>query len=342
MSSTLEEIASKYSKVPSNPNYSRLVQCLKERRADLLARSDVNALWIDYKTTGGCETDTLVLKFAVTKKKPAHELKPEEILPKEVDGFLTDVVEGKASRPQFEDFQEDEVSFDFLFKKYVPYMFLVLQIAALTVKPPTTLRGGQSIGPKTVQSTGTIAYFFRDGNSALGVATSGHVLRKNTYAISPSLVHQGTANDVIGKAMIKVAPPTSNRTEGVFVPFQNGGAPSSFSLVDGTVVGSTGTAKQGDMVKYYGADTGGFVNGVVKDVNWSGKVGSDQFVDQIYVTETQSKPGDSGSLLVDSTGNIGLGVLLAGDYDSSGAVIGSIHNHISTFCTDMGITFATS
>ena len=116
MSSTLEEIASKYSKIPSNPNYSRLVQCLKERRADLLARSDVNALWIDYKTTGGCETDTLVLKFAVTKKKPAHELKPEQILPKEVDGFLTDVVEGKALCPPIEeDFQEDQVSFDFLF-----------------------------------------------------------------------------------------------------------------------------------------------------------------------------------------------------------------------------------
>lgn len=325
MSSTLEEIASKYSKVPSNPNYSRLVQCLKERRADLLARSDVNALWIDYKTTGGCETDTLVLKFAVAKKKPANELKPEQILPKEIDGFLTDVVERKASRPQIEeDFQEDQVD------------------AALAVKPPTTLRGGQSIGPRTVPSTGTIAYFFRDGNSALGVATSGHVLKKNTYAISPSLTHQGTANDVIGKAVIKVAPPTSNRTEGVFVPFQDGGAPSSFSLVDGTVVGSTGTAKQGDMVKYYGAETGGFVNGVVKDVNWSGKVGRDQFVDQIYVTETQSKPGDSGSLLIKSTGNIGLGVLLAGDYNSSGAVIGSIHNHISTFCTDMGITFATS
>ena len=117
MSSTLEEIASKYSKVPSNPNYSRLVQCLKERRADLLARSDVNALWIDYKTTGGCETDTLVLKFAVTKKKPAHELlKPEQILPKEIDGFLTDVVEGKALCPPIEeDFQEDQVNFDFLF-----------------------------------------------------------------------------------------------------------------------------------------------------------------------------------------------------------------------------------
>ena len=129
MSSTLEEIASKYSKVPSNPNYSRLVQCLKERRADLLARSDVNALWIDYKTAGGCETDTLVLKFAVTKKKPAHELKPEEILPKEIDGFLTDVVERKASRPQIEeDFQEDQVvSFDFLFiNMYHTVMFLVL------------------------------------------------------------------------------------------------------------------------------------------------------------------------------------------------------------------------
>ena len=61
-----------------------------------LFRSNVTAVDVNYKKINQKETDQLCLVIWVRNKKPLNEIAAEEILPREIDGFPVDVVEGEA------------------------------------------------------------------------------------------------------------------------------------------------------------------------------------------------------------------------------------------------------
>jgi hypothetical protein len=63
---------------------------------DLLNRQNVNAVDIGYKEIKGKKIDKLCLKIWVREKKPESELSPNEIVPKEIEGYVTDVIENEA------------------------------------------------------------------------------------------------------------------------------------------------------------------------------------------------------------------------------------------------------
>lgn len=66
----------------------------KERvELDLLARPDVTGVDINYKTTKGRMTDRMAIVVSVKKKKSKSSLKADELIPKEIDGIPTDVIE---------------------------------------------------------------------------------------------------------------------------------------------------------------------------------------------------------------------------------------------------------
>jgi hypothetical protein len=52
---------------------------------------NVTSVGLGYKYVGGIRTDRIALVIAVTKKRPARELKATEFLPGEIDGIPTDV-----------------------------------------------------------------------------------------------------------------------------------------------------------------------------------------------------------------------------------------------------------
>ena len=98
MTQDLQELSNKYSKIPNHPDYHGLIQCLKENRDWLLQRPDVNAVSIGYKTINGVETEQLVLVIKVGKKRLENQLTQDELLPKEINGYETDITEGYARR----------------------------------------------------------------------------------------------------------------------------------------------------------------------------------------------------------------------------------------------------
>lgn len=70
------------------------VRRIKERyEAELLRKPGVVGCAIGYKQVGGQKTDELSIICYVVKKKPKRALRKEEIIPKELEGVPTDVVE---------------------------------------------------------------------------------------------------------------------------------------------------------------------------------------------------------------------------------------------------------
>ena len=61
----------------------------------LLNHPDITAVDVDHKTVGGEQTDQLSLVIWVKKKLPEEEVPEERRLPREIEGFQTDVIEGE-------------------------------------------------------------------------------------------------------------------------------------------------------------------------------------------------------------------------------------------------------
>ena len=203
----------------------------------------------------------------------------------------------------------------------------------------TTLTGGDSIGPRTGETTGTLGYFFKNSSNLRGVITSAHVVpKKGNIMVVPSVPHGGDPQkDNIGKANIKVI---TQHTDGAFVQLDDQTTSFTYKLKNGVIVSGVDQAKLKDKVMFYGAETGGVVSGEVVALHWSGKFPSGYtFVDQIQIATTKGIAGDSGSLLVRTSDNKALGVLMATLMDpATKNVTGSVHNNILYFQKDLGIT----
>ena len=69
---------------------------LQQRHVEwLLNHPDVTAVDVDHKTVGGEQIDQLSLVIWVKKKLPEEEVPEERRLPREIEGFQTDVIEGE-------------------------------------------------------------------------------------------------------------------------------------------------------------------------------------------------------------------------------------------------------
>lgn len=309
-----------------DPTYPKLKEILVAKRDDLLRMPSVNAICISYKRVNEKWTKELGITFHVSKKKKESELSAEEVLPKQLQGFPTDVIELEVVEPKGFQMKDDGLE----------DAQLVTTDSEVS-KNVSTLRGGDSIGPRTGQTTGTLGYFFKDSKNQRGVITSAHVVpKKGNIMISPSVAHGGNPNtDVIGKNTIKVI---TQHTDGAFVQLDDQTTSITYALKDGTTVPGYASASLNDNVYYWGAESGK-VNGVVTGLNWSGTFPSGyKFVDQIQIKST-GQGGDSGSLLVRASDNKALGVLMATLRDpSTGVIDGTVHNPINYFQSDLGIT----
>src|SRR5687767_11201798 len=67
---------------------------IKDRAAErLLTIPHVNAVGIGGRNKGGKPTGTIAIKVFVTRKKPAADVPPEELIPESIEGVPTDVVQ---------------------------------------------------------------------------------------------------------------------------------------------------------------------------------------------------------------------------------------------------------
>jgi len=82
--------------VTSNDDLHAKLVDLQRRHVDwLLDHPDVTAVDVNHKTVGGERTDQLSLVIWVKKKLPEEEVPHERRLPREIEGFQTDVIEGE-------------------------------------------------------------------------------------------------------------------------------------------------------------------------------------------------------------------------------------------------------
>ena len=74
--------------------HAKLLDLQRRHVERLLDHPDVTAVDVNHKTVGGERTDQLSLVIWVKKKLPEEEVPRERRLPRDIEGFQTDVIEG--------------------------------------------------------------------------------------------------------------------------------------------------------------------------------------------------------------------------------------------------------
>lgn len=60
---------------------------------ELMSKANVVGVGVGYRTRGGERTDEVALVVMVSQKLPREKLKPEDVLPREIEGIRVDVQE---------------------------------------------------------------------------------------------------------------------------------------------------------------------------------------------------------------------------------------------------------
>lgn len=288
----------------------------------------VTGIDVGYKVVGGVQTDEVSIRVHVEQKRATV---PEgQAVPGEIDGVVTDVLE-RRYEPQVA--RED----------------VTVSMQADTTHYPT-LQGGMSIGPsRTIGGyihAGTLGAVVVDNVSGQHSAlTNFHVAcvdstwQVGDRQVQPSRIDTGNPpGDEFGaivRAMI-----TSN-VDGGLLSIDSGRANSAQIIDIGTVHG-TKVATLGMAVRKRGRTTlltYGSVDGVSASVNvdYGNGIGVKTLTNQISITtDTTRNPlfsdhGDSGSVIVDGTGDV-VGLLFAGSGTST------VANPIAAVLSELNIS----
>ncbi|MDI6870459.1 MAG: hypothetical protein QME79_03700 [Bacillota bacterium] len=297
----------------------KLARIAEERREELFALPNVVGVAVGYKRRGGAVTDQPSVVVLVRKKVPLAQLAPDEVIPSEVEGVPTDVVE-----------VGDLKALEALPEEPDP------EAHRRKLRPA---RPGISIGHfrVTAGTLGAVVYDRESGEPL--ILSNNHVLansqtpRGRRAAIGdpvyqPGPYDGGTAADTLATlhryvplrfptrrpaAASRSAAPALNQVDAAVA------RPLSPELLRPEILGLgqlTGTAAaELEMPVRKSGRTTGCTNGKVTALHATLRVGYGEgrtatFVDQI-VLEPMSQGGDSGSLVIDAAGRA-VGLLFAG------------------------------
>ncbi len=329
------------------------IRRIKEKHEpSIMARKNVVGLGVGYKETKGVKTDRMALVVMVTKKVSAQELKKGDLIPAEVEGVITDVIE-------------------------------VGEIIALQTRTDRwrPAPGGVSIGHYKI-TAGTLGVLVRDvETNEILILSNNHVMANSNDAtqgdpiLQPGPHDGGTvAEDTIANLVrfvpiqFESEPPPSpcpfsqaaagianffarlvgskhrllsvviqqaNQVDGALAKPVSPDVVSNEILEIGSVTEDT-EAELGMEVKKSGRTTG-LTTGTIQLLNASVRVGYGGgkialFTNQILTTN-MSKGGDSGSLLVNGGGNKAVGLLFAGSDQVT------IHNPIGSVKDALKVRF---
>ena len=311
--------------------------------ARALAAVNVHAVGIGQKEVGGKPVKQRCVRFYVIQKLPESLLDPASLLPHEVEGIPTDVIE---SPPAF-------------------------------VTPATRARARRPVGARGARGAGgarrapddcTEHRRSRRRPLVAGISTAHHEVTAGTlscfcrsrrpgdpsdqvYVLSNNHVFADVNRGQPGDALYQPGPvdggAAADRIADLrrFVPIKLGGAEAN--RVDGAIgalvrgvefenavctIGATARAtraREGDRVRKHGRTTG-LTEGVVTDESYDARVGMDHanpgvfalFENQMRIQRASDSPafglgGDSGSLVVAKEGGAAVGLYFAGPGDGS-------------------------
>lgn len=308
---------------------AEVMRVKEKHKKKLLTKSNVIGVGTGYKSRNGRRGELCVVAL-VSQKVPRAGLDEEDLVPREIDGVSTDV----------------------------------LQVGNIRVHPARTDRwrpalGGVSIGHVDV-TAGTIGVVVRDRASGKRlILSNNHVLANSNKAeigdsiLQPGRADGGTIADDVFATLLRACPiaftsgPPTCRWASAYAAFGNAVArltgskhrveaawsdPQAVNRVDAAVaqplhdqdvldeiyeigaIKGTMSAELGMNVRKSGRTTG-LTTGqiIVLDATIKVQYGAQtaQFEDQI-VSTAMSQPGDSGSLLVAGEALLAVGLLFAG------------------------------
>ena len=285
------------------------IQAKSGAENELLKIPGVNAVDVGYKYVNGQRTNEISIRVHVSKKRKTVDKK--DMIPAEINGIKTDVIEGT--------YEAQIVSH----KK-----ILNVDAQADTVKY-RPLKGGISIGPdRSVGGyiyAGTLGCLVTDNTNGHTVMLSNfHVMCiDNTWHAGdqidqPSLIDTGTSADGAGTLIRAVL---SAHVDGAIAGIDSGIGTQASVVSIGNVAG-TAAAVLGAAVRKrgrttlltYGSIDG--LNGSV-NVNYGAGIGTRILTNQIFIAaDTAHNPlfsdhGDSGSVIMNSSNQV-VGLLFAG------------------------------
>jgi hypothetical protein len=153
-------------------------RAIKDRAAPQLFKiPGVNVVGIGGREKDGLPTGERVIKVFVTKKKPAAELAPAEVIPRVFEGVMIDVVEGGPLR------RSSDVGGAPESRSTFP-----------DINPYDPLRGGVSVAIEGQNGLGTLGCFLWDRNdsTAIYALTNHHVVAANgKLSRSRRVLHPG-------------------------------------------------------------------------------------------------------------------------------------------------------
>ena len=310
-------------KMDSSDDYLRtkLVD-LQHRHVDwLLDHPDVTAVDVNHKTVGGEQTDQLSLVIWVKQKLPEEEVAKNRRLPREIEGFQTDVVEGE----------------------------IQLVSGTCTCRPSLgDLRGGHCIKIKNSNSqVGTLGYFtVRTSNASdIGILSNCHVTGEIGNRIATnnrrltSTGGTGTAPSVQHYAAEVTVAECDATVDASHLTLCTD--PPTFMLKDGTVVEGTETASLGGSARFCGCASGCVDSGTITSIDFCTNVectgcnsGSFTRCNQILFTPAP-QDCDSGSLLINPGTNNAIGLVYAAANSTHG-----VATPIADVLTALGVDLA--
>jgi hypothetical protein len=323
----------------------------KEKAEDrLLAMPGVTGVDIGPKVTKGLPTKHMAIVVYVKKKKPLSQLTPSEVVPKEIDGVPTDVV-------------EEEIV---LHAAGAAMLEITPQVDASKY---TTLEGGISMGPcRAVYLTppdvptagyyifvGTLGVIVKDRSTGAAMAlTNFHVACvDSTWSVGdtqcqPGRVDGGTCPaDKFGGIARAVL---SQHVDGSVITIDSGKA-YDCSIVDVGDVKGSAAASVGMAVRKRGRTTE-LTYGTVSSVDYSTSIdygdglGVHTLKNQIRVTVDTSQStqfadhGDSGSAVVTSDNKV-VGLHFAGNTAGTVGVANPIQYVLDELSVDLCVKGAT-
>ena len=81
-------------------SFERIRSVKRAHERMLLAKPNVVGVGVGYRIARGQQTDTVVIIVMVSQKLPANQLKPDELIPAEIEGIPVDVQEKGALHAQ--------------------------------------------------------------------------------------------------------------------------------------------------------------------------------------------------------------------------------------------------
>lgn len=308
--------------MPSRRMTHAEIRPVKQRIEDeLLSRPGVVGVDINEKTSGGKPTGELAIVVYVKKKRPKSQLRPEEVIPAEIDGIPIDV-------------KEEHIELH------------TLSVAVAEVVPLvdatkyTTLHGGISMGPcrsvhldpPDVPSSGnyifvgTLGAIVTDRTTKATMAlTNFHVACVDSgWTVGDAMCQPGRVDagscpaDTFG-TLTRAA--LSNHVDGAVVSIQSGKTTDCSIEEIGAVKGQA-AATLNSAVRKRGRTTGltyGTVTSVDASVtiNYGDGLGNHTLKNQIRIEPDTSKSaqfsdhGDSGSVVVDAANKV-IGLMFGG------------------------------